>query len=747
MQTEFPPWAMYHSEKNMSTSSIPGKNVLLPLIPQPVHTLQTQYHCMKIIQRTANFLNPEQTPVDCCDAPVYALTKEIQFRLPKEFGADKYFSLFGGLHIEQHLLIIHGELIKGSDLQEILEKNKFSILGTGAAVNANHIKQARYCLQVIICVIYGKLTEARNAAHSELTPIEWLKESIHHSKMCYYWHLILSLEFDILLYVRSLRESNFLLHVQVLRNMMKCFFAFDHFNYARWLSVHLYDLMNIHLFCPDVYNEFMNGNFAYQKSGRKFSKISPDQVHEQNNEVIKGLGGTIPFLNREHDSGLMRWELSGTEVARLLNEFENGIFDDQCNINEKHHENTPAFHKRFISDVRKLESCFPCNPFELNDLSKINNFDVRYGKEVNETLTSLQGKGELQFLNFFENRLVKGKEAINDPIKKNFLLVPSKVEEKHKKEVNKMIYSTNSLTKLREAIHLRSYHSKQLFATEIFGVAQSLAGNSETLYHGTKSDILKCFSSHNDVVIDKFDSAIIHDLSILVKSQYVDNIKTFNEPSKHLYSRIAKISEGYKRCDVVADRYFPNSLKGNLRKGRGLGTTISFSGDTKLPSDFKDFLGNSENKTNLNQLLVKCFIEEHTNNIQTFVVTFNDTVLSNQQCLYDDEDISNCSIEEADQRLVRHAYNCIRNEISSIVISTNDTDVIMLLIANFPIMLNINCGIKLYCLFGLSDNKKTFFINELAAQIGFEKCKGLSFFILLDVTRFRVFLSRAKQNF
>ena len=37
------------------------------------------------------------------------------------------------------------------------------------------------------------------------------------------------------------------------------------------------------------------------------------------------------------------------------------------------------------------------------------------------------------------------------------------------------------------------------------------------------------------------------------KSQYVDNIKTFNELSKHLYSRIAKISAGYKRCDDVAD--------------------------------------------------------------------------------------------------------------------------------------------------------------------------------------------------
>ena len=87
-------------------------------------------------------------------------------------------------------------------------------------------------------------------------------------------------------------------------------------------------------------------------------------------------------------------------------------------------------------------------------------------------------------------------------------------------------------------------------------------------------------------------------------------------------------------------------------------------------------------------------------------------------------------------------------EISSIVISTNDTHVIMLLIAKFPIMLNRNCGIKLYCLFGLSDNKKTFFINELAAQIGFENCKGLSFFhTFTGCDTVSSFLSRAKQNF
>ena len=96
-------------------------------------------------------------------------------------------------------------------------------------------------------------------------------------------------------------------------------------------------------------------------------------------------------------------------------------------------------------------------------------------------------------------------------------------------------------------------------------------------------------------------SAILHDLSILVKSQYVDNIKNFDELANQLYLRIAKISEGYKRCDIVADQYFAESLKNNLRSLRGIGTTIAFTGETRLQSDFKYFLSNSENKSLLNE--------------------------------------------------------------------------------------------------------------------------------------------------
>ena len=76
-----------------------------------------------------------------------------------------------------------------------------------------------------------------------------------------------------------------------------------------------------------------------------FSRISPDQVHEQNNEIIKGLGGAIPLLNLENDSG--------TEVARQIDVFESELYDDPCGKPKKQHKDTEAFQNRFMSDVKK----------------------------------------------------------------------------------------------------------------------------------------------------------------------------------------------------------------------------------------------------------------------------------------------------------------------------------------------------------------------------------------------------------
>ena len=64
-----------------------------------------QEHTTRLNQKVLNSLNPSQTPVDVSDCPVFALTEEAQCHLPAEFS--KYFSMFGGLHIVQCMLVTH----------------------------------------------------------------------------------------------------------------------------------------------------------------------------------------------------------------------------------------------------------------------------------------------------------------------------------------------------------------------------------------------------------------------------------------------------------------------------------------------------------------------------------------------------------------------------------------------------------------------------------------------------------------
>ena len=71
---------------------------------------------------------------------------------------------------------------------------------------------------------------------------------------------------------------------------MKWFFAMDHYRYARGCSIHLFDLSNLESI-TSLYEEFNTGNFSFQNTKCNFSSFALDQVYDQNNEKVKGLGG------------------------------------------------------------------------------------------------------------------------------------------------------------------------------------------------------------------------------------------------------------------------------------------------------------------------------------------------------------------------------------------------------------------------------------------------------------------------
>ena len=240
-----------------------GINSIAPLLREKVSTLEMQNHVMTLNEKTVEALNPGQTAVDWSDCPVYALTKELQFRDP--MSHFYYFAFMGGLHIEQTALVTFGQLIQGCGLLEILQQNKFSILGLSAVVDVNSITRAHYGLQVLMCALYAKLKGYITSLKCSEEPLLWLSKKAKHNSMCLFLFLVMTLGFQILLYVRSIREGNFKLQVEMLRKLVIWFFIFDHYHYAKWVTVHLFDLMTLQYLHPDVYEETANVYFHSEK--------------------------------------------------------------------------------------------------------------------------------------------------------------------------------------------------------------------------------------------------------------------------------------------------------------------------------------------------------------------------------------------------------------------------------------------------------------------------------------------------
>ena len=730
-----PGWAAYHAAQKRGVHSAPGINTILPLHRDKVSTFNMQAHLMELNMKWTETLNPGQTPVDVSDQPVYALTKELQFRFPQKFG--KYFPLFGQLHIEQCLLVIHGQLIKGSGLFEILTENKFSMIGLSAVVDVNNIKRARYTLQISLCALFKQLRLAM-PEHTNLSPYEWLKEQSKVNTSFLYWKIVMDLQILNLLYIRSLREGNFQLHVEVLLLLLIWIFLFNHFHYSRWLTVQWFDLYTLESKFPDVYQHFLSGNFSFQKTNREFSRMGLDQVHEQNNKVIKGAGGASNLLNKDNDSALLRWEVCNPEIARMILEFEDCLDrnDIPAESSSKHHEDNASFNKRFSSDVDRLSKAITVNPFKQTSLTKLNNHKIVISDSVRDVLENLEPMGREQVKTFIQDRLVSRKVPISETIKSNNIEIWNHND---KAEKVQFLPAKSVLKQMNSACEYRKELAEELFENEIFNIPHSLFVDGKSgieMYHGAKSEITKRFNSSR-AVVQPFDgeskSAIVIEMSPLVKSKAfatdTSNLADFSEFSLLIYYEVMRLASNYDRIDLVFDRYFERSLKEGTRTGRGEGSNYLFEGDsTEIPFKMADcFLKNNDNKNNLYEYLATKLLELYQGD-QIMITTYRNTTLCSQSaCLELDQHtcVRPCESEEADQRLVRHTLNLVQNGYKNILVRTIDTDVLVLLISHVRQLVEYD-DVQLYAY--LINSDKHYDLRSIIEQLGSDICQALPYF-------------------
>ena len=227
------------------------------------------------------------------------------------------------------------------------------------------------------------------------------------------------MQLDVLVYVRAIREADFQLYVDALTKIVPWFFALDHTHYARWIPVHLRDIVALKEVHPTVFAEFMKGNFVVKKTANRFSAISIDQAHEPNNASVKDDGEGLT----ENPAALRRWMASGSEMARVIGEFETSI-EKRKHLDLRHHEEAKHVQKSFVRDVKNLTNTIEemGNPFTENSSDRLvlDSRDLA-DPSVVDTVRRIEEIGQEQYDTYVKERLVSQTKSIFDPIKKNNL--------------------------------------------------------------------------------------------------------------------------------------------------------------------------------------------------------------------------------------------------------------------------------------------------------------------------------------
>jgi len=555
----------------------------------------------------------------------------------------------------------------------------------------------------------------------------WCENQCSLHKQFAFWSLVKKFEETVLLLVRSFRESNFGLYLDTMISLIPWFFALDRTNYARWLSVHIRDMIDLPNTNSEVFSQFNLGKFTVTKTTHKFSGISIDQAHEQLNAIVKGDGGVVGLT--ENDAALQRWILAGPEVARLLAEFRSsfssGVVGEDC-----HHEQQASIQKSFVRDVTNLVKTMEDfgNPFEDEHDLIVLHSRVIITAEASDSVWKVLDIGQSQYIDFVTTRLDNNSVSLFTPLKRNklsFFATPKPATaSKMKSKITASRNDSALFSRLYIACQIRNSDLDEFFLHEnqVFPPSLSDAGS---LHLGCKSDLLSCLSKLcQPVLTSPCVDGLVIDGAAIVNMLQPKSIGSFADYANRIFipyinSQLTHV----KRIDIVWDRYESVSLKGLTRAKRGCGIRRQVTESAPVPRNWHDFLRNDDNKTALFTFLAQKLCNMSTNMDKHIVTTLNTGVLSTIAD-YDIAQLSPCTHEEADTRMFLHAADLVRAGNKKILIKTVDTDVVVLAVA---FQQRIACD-ELWVALGTGHHLRYIPAHELACVLGPERACALPMF-------------------
>ena len=691
-------WGAFHSRDPQYSSSTTTSAIsaLLPLFPDQAKSIAMIRHAMDMIKLSVNHLNPGQVPVIALDQPLYAVAKEIQWNWSDIYGEEKFVVMFGGLHIEMAFLKVVGGWLEGSGWTSALVDANVATPGTAESfIKAASVTRSRrahqvtaLCLFILLQKAFTKYKEGVASGDNIMTFDSWRTQQVSTTPQFQYWHTALQLELLLLTFIKSLRAADFKLYVDVLYKMLPWFFAMNHSNYARWLSVHLRDMRSLDQKVPDVAAEFKKGLFTVNKTPKRFSAIAIDQAHEQNNGMVKGDGGAVGLT--ENPNALRRWMLSGPEMARLVNEFDAGMDPDaKAKENLKHHEEHRSFQISFHQDVKSLVTAVEDlgNPFleETSDLFVLDTKVVAEESAVSR-MRQIESEGKKQCETFISERLVERKKPLTDPITRNklsFFATSSQKSSRATQQLSSMKRDCSLFSRLYISCQTRNGDLDEIFKHENQGCPPSLSDQGNLRLPKKKSELTEYLQALTvpQSQMPKDVNVVIIDGAAVVNMVKPGNERTFSGYAAGSFIPYIKAQLFHvNRLDIVWDEYLENSLKATTRSKRGSGVRQRVAADNKLPGNWKEFLRADQNKQDLFKYLTECVTSIDVD--KQVISTYGRQVLSTIPIPSNNIGrLAPCNHEEADTRMLLHAADATQCGYTKILLRTVDTDVLVLAVA------------------------------------------------------------------
>ena len=227
-------------------------------------------------------------------------------------------------------------------------------------------------------------------------------ENLKHQNK-FYENYVLLFE-TLLLFIRAWRQQLWELNLQSLHCLCPYFSVFDMLNYARLTPVYLSQLYQLRNDGPTIWDRFVEGEFSVNKSNVPFSAIGADHALEQENRVVKVLGGIKGIANSQQF------------CASFLLE------DSDARKREQHYQLIGSKNSRLSTNVNKLLDVFNTQGITFEESDEVYNVLTKkvLATDVAEAFLSMRGAGNAKYCEFVSENLL-GSKSIWDTIKKKKL--------------------------------------------------------------------------------------------------------------------------------------------------------------------------------------------------------------------------------------------------------------------------------------------------------------------------------------